>query len=114
MRAISFCWLVVLLTISQAWTGSPSHVQLRLSGDTTLHVGQIAVLQMPESRKYIITLEGRDTLVPLKRKRGNGSAPYMYRATRLGNATLLIVPAGPQEGDCVDCVTRRCFVTVVP
>jgi hypothetical protein len=114
MRAIRFCCFVALLMVSQLWAGTPSHVRLRLSGNTTVHVGQITVLQMPSAHKYIVTLEGSDALVPLKRAQDDGGTPYVYRATRPGRATLLIVPAGLKQGDCIDCVTRHCFVTVVP
>jgi hypothetical protein len=78
----------------------------------TLHVGQVADLRLPTGHPYSVDLEG-DSVVPTGSEK-TATKTRSYRAAHPGNSTLLIAPADQKPGDCVDCVTRHCFLTVVP
>jgi len=117
MRVASvFCFALVLAP-SLIWAATPAHVHLRLGERTTLHVGQIAVLRLNAARPYSVTLEG-EAVAPIGEgqtvEEPQSERTYSYRAVRAGTATLLITPTDQRKGDCVDCVTRHCFLTVVP
>ena len=111
MRVVHIVCLVMSLTSGLIWAETPTHVRLRLGGQTTLRVGQIAVLRLSPDHPYSVTLEG-DAVVPLKAVQSERM--YSYRAVRTGNASLLITPTDRKRGECVDCVSRHCFLTVVP
>ena len=111
MRVVHIVCLVMSLTPDLIWAGTPAHVRLRLEGRTTFHVGQVVDLRLSSSHPYSVTLEG-DAIVPLKAVQSGKM--YSYRAVRAGNATLLVAPTDRKVGECVDCVTRHCFLTVVP
>jgi hypothetical protein len=97
---------------SHAQSGAPAHVSLRPGQHLTLHVGQIADLKLPSGHPYTVDLEG-DSVTPME-KGAAESHMRSYRAAHPGNATLLIVPADLKPNSCVDCVTRHCFLSVVP
>lgn len=112
MRAILLSLLMTLLAVEPLCANSASPGHLRLGEHTTLHIGQIAVLETNPAHEYTIALEGDAVAVqenaPKQRNR------QFYRAAHAGNATLLITPAHLRDGDCISCVTRHCFITVVP
>jgi hypothetical protein len=95
----------------QNWAATPTPVLLNIEGRTTLHVGQIAVLRLSSDQPYSVTSAG-NAVVPLNVDPSEGV--YSYRAIRAGNATLLISPTNRKNGECIDCVTRHSFITVVP
>jgi hypothetical protein len=103
---------VLLLTGGLLGAGSPAPVGLRPGERTTLHIGQIATLRPGSAHSYTVTLEG-DAVVRLPEQVQSGKL-YSYRAVHAGNATLLMTPTDRKAGECVDCVTRHCFLTVVP
>jgi len=109
MGAIGKSCLVTLLAITQLWAASA--VPLRLEERTILHVGQVAILHTQTNHRDVITSEG-DAIIPVEQARNGAS--YLYRAVRPGNAALLATPADLKQGDCVSCVTRHYFVTVIP
>ena len=112
MKVLAFISICFALTVGFAYAQQDSRVRLQLGEHTTLRVGHLAELKINHSRKYHVKLEG-DAIVPLNassQERGS----HAYRAVHPGNATLLITPTDLKEGDCVDCVTRHCFITVVP
>jgi hypothetical protein len=101
-----------LLAIEAACANLSSRVYLRLGEHSMLHVGQIAILQTSSAHKYTITLNG-EALAPFEGTRQKPNQ-HFYRAVRPGNATLLIAPADLRNGECVSCVTRHCFISVIP
>lgn len=112
MRTAAVIAFAAALAASYALAGAPEHVPLRAGQRLTLHVGQIADLKLPSGHPYTVDLEG-DSLTPME----SGAVENhvrSYRAAHPGNATLLIVPADLKLNSCVDCVTRHCFLTVVP
>src|ERR1700676_5582614 len=111
MRVVHIVCLAMSLTPGSIWAGKPTHVHLRLGRRTTFHVGQIADLRLSSGHRYSVTLEG-DAVVPLRADLNERT--YSYRAVRAGNASLLITPADRKKGECLDCLTRHCFLTVVP
>jgi hypothetical protein len=112
MRMIGMSCLAALLAVLQLWAETPAVVRLRLEGRTTLHVGQVAILHTPPNHQYVVTSNG-DAIVAVKQARSK-DASYLYRAVRSGNSALLVTPADLKQGDCVSCVTRHYFVTVIP
>jgi len=111
MRLVHIVCLSMLLESGLFWAKTPPDVRLKLGGETTLHVGQIAVLRLGFGQSYSVKLEG-DVVVPLNTPQSERT--HSYRAVRAGNASLLITPTDRKEGKCVDCVSRHCFLTVVP
>lgn len=111
MRAVLMLCLALALTPVLSGARKPTQVRLRLGDRTTLHIGQIAVLRLSPNHPYSVTLDG-DAVVPLES--AQNEATHSYRAVHPGNATLLITPTDQKKKDCVDCVTRHCFLTVKP
>jgi hypothetical protein len=85
---------------------------LTLEGETTLHVGELAVLHIPPDRGYS-HFDGNtgagEVLVLVRRSRGK----VLYRAVRPGPGTIVIGPDVPR-GECISCATLHYFITVVP
>jgi len=85
---------------------------LAVEEDTTLHVGELAVLHIPPGRRYSHfdgnTGAGK-VLVLVRRSRGQ----VLYRAVRPGPGTIVIGPDVPR-GACISCATLHYFITVVP
>jgi hypothetical protein len=119
MRAVILLSLATALALLPAQASNPAHVRLHPGQRITLHVGQVADLEIPSGHPYSVDLNG-DSVVPAdpgKPATDHGkptTKTRSYRAVHPGNATLLITPAEQKPGSCVDCVTRHCFVTVVP
>ena len=112
MRSAYVVSAVLLLTAGLLGAGRPASVGLRVEERTTLHIGQVATLKPGSVHSYAVTLEG-DAVIRLPEQVQSGKL-FSYRAVRAGNATLLITPTDLKAGECVDCVTRHCFLTVVP
>jgi hypothetical protein len=112
MRTAIVITFAAVLAASPAQSGKPAHLPLRPGQSLTVHVGQIADLKLPSGHPYTVDLEG-DSITPVE----SGAAENhvrSYRAAHPGNATLLILPADLKPHSCVDCVTRHCFLTVIP
>lgn len=109
MSAIRVC-LIAGLVVSPLFASTVNRVALLPEQRTTLHIGQIATLQMPAKREYVIEQTGK-TLVESKRQGRNRTV--VYRAAHAGNETIILTPVGLAESQCVSCDTRHYFVTVV-
>jgi hypothetical protein len=98
------------LISSAAW-GANKPIPLTLEGRTTLHVGELAVLQIPPDRRYS-HFDGNagagNVLVLVHRSRRTA----LYRAVRPGPGTIVIGPDGP-KGECISCATLHYFMDVV-
>ena len=108
------CILTVALgcsILSIVWSADKP-TTLTLEGDTTLHVGELAVLHIPPDRRYSHfdgnTGAGK-VLVLVRRSRGK----VLYRAVRPGPGTIVIGPDVPR-GECISCATLHYFINVVP
>ena len=98
------------LISSDAWSADKP-VLLTLEGRTTLHVGELAVLQIPPNRRYSHfdgNTGAENVLVLVRRSRHTA----LYRAVRAGPGTIVIDPEGP-KGECVSCATLHYFMNVV-
>jgi hypothetical protein len=73
---------------------------------TTLKVGESAVLRIPSDHEYSIVSAG-DVLVPVRRSQ----IGVIYRAVRPGQQTIVLNPHVSQ-GDCVSCASHHYFITV--
>jgi hypothetical protein len=112
MRTAIVIMFAAVLAASPAQSGEFPHLPLRPGQTITLHVGQIADLKLPSGHPYTVDLEG-DSVTSME----TGAAEHRvrsYRGAHPGNASLLIVPADLKPNSCVDCVTRHCFLTVIP
>jgi hypothetical protein len=99
------------LISSDVWSANKP-TTLALEGNTTLHVGELAVLQIPPDRRYS-HFDGNtgagNVLVLARRSKGRMS----YRAVHSGSGTIVIGPDVP-KGECISCATLHYFITVVP
>jgi len=111
MRMIHLAGLLILMASVSVGAEKQSEVPLRLGGQTMLHVGQVGVLQLSVNHSYSVRVAG-DAVRSVEQT--EGASKYSFRAVRAGKASVLITPTDRKRGDCVDCVTRHCFLTVVP
>jgi hypothetical protein len=82
---------------------------LTLEGTTTLRVGELAVLQIPQDRPYHADTGAGNALALIR----HSKRTTLYRAVRPGQQTILIGPADLPKGECISCATRHYFITVV-
>lgn len=101
---------LVLATVisSRAESNRVSNTALIPEQQTTLRVGELAVLRIPSEHKYSIVIAG-NVLVPIRRSQ----IGVIYRAVQPGQETILLSPHVPEE-QCVSCATHHYFITVVP
>jgi hypothetical protein len=82
-----------------------------LEGNTTLRVGELAVLEIPPDRRYS-HFDGNtgagNALVPVSHSKRTA----LYRAVRIGQETIVIGPDVPRR-ECISCATLHYFITVV-
>ena len=109
MQTIGLC--CALLISLPLWASTTDGVLLVPERRVSVHVGQTVVLQMPSERHYSVKAAG-SALIPVKHSPQKGTA--VYRAAHAGLETLILTPVGSKKGQCVSCVTRHYFVTVVP
>jgi hypothetical protein len=93
-----------------ACASTPVSVRLQPEQPVTLHVGQLAELEMAAEQHYSIGSAG-NSLSLLRKDQRRDTAVFVYRAVRVGNETLVATPDVP-SGHCVSCVTAHYFVTV--
>jgi hypothetical protein len=108
MRPAGFC---AALAVAAACARVPPSVPLAPEERTTLHVGDVAALYVP-SRHAVGSAQS--SLVPLRQLEQKDGAVYLYRAVSTGNGTFVLTPDGIPAEQCISCVTRHYFVTVVP
>ncbi len=110
MRVCILLLALGCLISSDAWSADKP-VLLTLEGRTTLHVGELAVLQIPLDGRYS-HFDGNagagNVLVLVRRSRRTA----LYRAVRPGPGTIVIGPEGP-KGECISCATFHYFMDVV-
>ena len=112
MRTVNACAVAAVGAVSLACAAGPFvSVQLQAEQPTTLHIGEIAAVQLLAPKSVIGS--GGNSLVLLKRTHEQGTAVYLYRAVRIGNHTLIVAPEGRKDGQCISCVTEHYFVRVV-
>jgi hypothetical protein len=92
---------------------APSRIQLQIEPEqpTSLLVGQVAAVQLSE-RQELAGSAGA-ALVLIERSNVRGTRTYLYRAERVGNQTLVVVPTNLSDGDCISCVTEHYFIRVI-
>lgn len=105
----SYLPLLLALLISSAIWSADKPTPLALDERTTLRVGELAVLDIPQDRPYHRASGAGDALSLIRHsKRTN-----LYRAVRPGEQVIIIGPADIPKGGCISCVARHYFVTVV-
>ena len=112
MRRPPACSIAIIIAVSLSCARAVASIRVEPEQQTTLHVGEIAALQLPSDREYTIVGSAGSSLVPLQPP-GRPAAP-VYRAAQTGNQTFVATPKGLRDGDCISCVTVHYFVRVVP
>jgi hypothetical protein len=98
--------------ISNDVPGADKPIPLILERETTLRVGELAVLQIPPDRRYS-HFDGNtgvfgNALMLVRRSKHTA----LYRAVRPGQGTITIGPHVP-KGECISCATLHYFINVV-
>jgi hypothetical protein len=107
-RPVSILAVVVATLVARgAETHRVLNTALAPEQQTTLRVGDLAVLRIPSDHEYSIESAG-DVLVRVR----HSQIGVIYRAVRPGQETILLNPHVP-EGHCVSCATHHYFVTVI-
>jgi hypothetical protein len=91
--------------------GRTTILHLQPERQATLHVGELATIELPADAHYTIGSAG-DSLVLQKRDQRQGTTNYLYRAVDVGAYTIVATPAEPGPSHCVSCVTIHYFVKV--
>ena|ERR1700730_6910551 len=111
MRKIACVLALTCVIASDVWSADKP-TTLELEQMTTLHVGELALLQIPSERRYSrrgsVGIAG-EVLVIVRRSRHS----VLYRATKPGRATIVISP-DTRNGQCISCATLHYFIIVVP
>jgi hypothetical protein len=110
MRICLLTFALGCLISSNVWSADKP-TPLTLEAETTLHVGELAVLNLPPDRRYS-HFDGNpkyagNVLALVRRSRGKA----LYRAVRPGPGSIVIGPEVP-KGECISCATLHYFVTV--
>ena len=100
--------VVGTLVSSGAETDRVLNTALAAEQQTTLRVGDLAVLRIPSDHEYSIESAG-DVLVGVRRSQ----IGVIYRAVQPGQETILLSAHVP-NGKCVSCATHHYFITVIP
>jgi hypothetical protein len=108
---VRICLALAGVAMSYACGPTLAFTRLEPEVPATLHVHQVAAVQMP-SDQYMVGSAG-SSLVLIKQKQEQGTTVYLYRAVAPGNQTLIATPRGPTPDGCVSCVTVHYFIKVV-
>jgi hypothetical protein len=111
MLAACACLAAVGVVASYACGGAVASLRLKPEEPATLHVGQVAAVQMPPN--HSIVGSAGTSLVLMKQTQQEGTTVYLYRAVASGNQTFVATPREPTPDGCVSCVTFHYFVTVI-
>ena len=105
------CGLLIIFgcLISSDARSADKPTPLTLEGNTTLAVGELAVLEIPQDRPYHGNTGAGNALSLIR----HSKRTTLYRAVRPGQQTILIGPADIPKGQCISCATLHYFITVV-
>ena len=86
-------------------------VQLVPEERATLHVGDVAVVEVPSALHY--SFGGAGGLQLVRTRQRAEMTLLVYRAVAAVNAVLVASPRDPGPDNCISCVTVHYFATVV-
>jgi hypothetical protein len=109
MKVRRLLLILGFLISSNTWSADKP-TPLILEGNTTLRVGELAVLEIPQDRHYHGNTGAGNVLALIR----NSIRTTLYRAVRPGQQTILMGSAEIPKGECVSCTTLHYFITVVP
>ena len=89
-----------------------SVVRLQPEELVTLHVGQLAAIEVLSERHYGMGFAG-SSLMLLKQTQQRDTTMYLYRAIGVGRQTFVATPRDPGPDGCISCVTVHYFINVV-
>ena len=110
-RRFGLLAFIVGLLIASAARGADAPVQIEVEQTTTMHVGQLAVLQVPADPIYVpseINGAWRDVMTRIRRS----GRTVTFRAVRPGSGVIILSPNVP-GGACVSCKTLHYFIRVL-
>src|SRR5262245_61554919 len=110
-RIVTVGILIAFDAALAACAPAPISVRLQPEQPATLHVGDIALVEM--MRPYSITGSAGDALVLAEKRNDRSTTVFVYHAVRAGDQTLVASPDDLQNGQCVSCVTRHYFIKVL-
>jgi hypothetical protein len=111
-RVFRFLTVVIALLGAGNARGADVPLQIEAEHTTTVHVGQLAVLQVPADPLYApseINGAWRDVLTRIRRS----GRTVTFRAVRAGSGVIILSPNVP-DGECISCRTLHYFIRVVP
>jgi hypothetical protein len=111
MQTVSACGIAAAAGLCMACVGTLIPVRLQPEKRATIHVGEVAVVQV-SGAEDVIGSAGSALLLD-KRTHQRGTTIYSYRAVKIGNHILVVTPRDIPDGHCISCVTEHYFVTVV-
>jgi hypothetical protein len=110
MRVCGLLLIFGFLISSDTWSADKP-TPLALEGNTTLRVGELAVLEVPPDRRYS-HFDGSTGAGNALALISHSKRTALYRAVRPGQETIVIGPDVPR-GECISCATLHYFITVV-
>ena len=108
--AIAAAMAVVAILPGYAAAAAP--IRLQPEQRATLHVNQLAVIELPKRPPISIGGAG-ESLVLMRRRNRRDKTLFLYRAVKAGNHVFVVSPDNLPERHCISCVTEHYFVTVV-
>ena len=105
-RRFALCFLLTALGVG---CRSSTPVTLSLEQRTTVPIGAVAILELPQDRRYLSPPGGAGGVTLVRRD----GLRLRYRAVRLGPAVLVVSP-DVADGQCISCATLHYFIDVVP
>ena len=106
--------------VSYAVRAQSRTVPLLLEQDTTLRVGQIAVLSIPSDHRYDQYANSKARIDGawngVLNLVSHSKRKVTFRASQTGTGVILLSPAYglPEDPNCVSCATLHYFVRVIP
>jgi hypothetical protein len=97
-----------------AYAQPPAAVGLQPDQWATLHVNQLAVIDLPKTPPTSISGGAGESLVLVRRRNRRNRTVFLYRAVQAGNQVFIVTSDHLPDGHCISCVTEHYFVTVVP
>jgi len=103
--------LIVALLVAGNARSADTPTQIEVEQTTTVRVGQLAVLHVPDARLYNpseINGAWRDVLTRVRRS----GRTVTFRAVKTGPGVIILSPNVP-DGECISCKTLHYFIRVI-
>ena len=105
---------IAVVAIVPGYAAAPAPTRLQPEQRATLHVNQLALIELPKTPPTSIAGSAGESLVLVRRRNRRNTTVFLYRAVHAGNHVFIVTPDNLPDGHCISCVTEHYFVTVVP